>query len=114
MFQDCSSLLQKGKPFPQAPRWFLPVFHWPEQGSKAPHLQGKLAESFPAFVVVVKREQVGMLWGRPADRCTTPAPRDVGMSLVIERYAQSLTQSLNLIIINYYSPRTYSPSLGTD
>ena len=28
--------LQKGKTFTKAPRWFLLVFHWPEQGYKAP------------------------------------------------------------------------------
>ena len=54
-----------------------------------------------------------MLWGRPADRCATQTPNDVRMSPAVERYAQSLTQSLDLIIVSYYSARTYS-SLCTD
>jgi len=62
---------------------------------------------------VVKGEQVEMLWGRPADRCATLAPNDVRMSPAVEHYAQSLTQSLDLIIVSYYSARTYS-SLCTD
>ena len=72
-----------------------------------------MAESLPALAVVVKGEQVEMLLGRPADRYATLALNDVRMSPAVECYAQSLTQSLGLIIVSHYSARTYS-SLCTD